>query len=70
MVHEADETEDDGLLWDFYIDEQEEYRWRARDVRNHNVLFVSAEGYKRRIDAVTCAMRAGWSAETSTTTWL
>lgn len=60
---------DDGLLWEFYEDAKGEWRWRARDVRNREILFVSAEGYSRRTDAVTCAVRAGWSSETSTTTW-
>lgn len=62
---------DDGLLWEFYEDGEGEWRWRARDVRNHKILFISAEGYVRRTDAVACAARAGWSksSATSTTSW-
>lgn len=61
---------DDGLLWEFYQDKAEEWRWRAKDVRNHQVLFISAEGYTRRLDAIHCAERAGWSSTGSSTTWI
>ena len=51
---------DDGRLgWEFYIDDQDEFRWRAKDL-NGQILFVSAEGYKRATDAEQCATRAGY----------
>lgn len=48
-----------ALRWEFYIDEAGEWRWRCIH-RNGNILFVSGESYKKRIDAEQCAVHAGW----------
>jgi len=48
--------------WEFYQDELDDWRWRARDVRNNKILFVSSEGYVAKRDAEACAKRSGWLA--------
>lgn len=55
----------DSLIWEFYKDDKGEWRWRAKDRSNHNVLFVSAEGYVDKRDAEQCARRAGWTDDQS-----
>lgn len=57
---------DQHITWQFYKDEAGEHRWRAKDSRNGNVLFISAEGYSRKVDAVVCAARAGYDSESTT----
>lgn len=39
---------------EFYQDKRNEWRWRIRHL-NSNILAVSSEGYKNRIDCVTAA---------------
>ena len=52
---------DDSLVWEFYVDARGRHRWRAMDMNNRKILFVSSEGYRRRIDSAVCAKRAGWT---------
>ena len=47
--------------WEFYLDGSEDWRWRASDASNGNVLFVCSEGYTDKRDAQKCARRAGWT---------
>ena len=55
------------LVWEFYQDTQNGWRWRAVDFHNHKTLFVSSQGYVDRRDAEHCAKRAGWDPEAAPT---
>jgi uncharacterized protein YegP (UPF0339 family) len=57
----------DRNVWEFYLDERGEWRWRCNDV-NGETLFISAEGYSHARDARKCAARAGWDADQETYT--
>ena len=48
-------------VFTIYQDQNGEWRWSAKDFNNGNILAVSSEGYKNRLDCVNCAKRFGYT---------